>query len=70
MIESTFLLPPGSGLRANPVLFGVSEGLARLLPPLDDRAFAESRRASEIADGVAGARDGAGPVAPEAGQGA
>ncbi|GJE79861.1 MULTISPECIES: hypothetical protein [Methylorubrum] len=36
MIDSTLLLPPGSGLRTNPVLFGVSEGLAQLLPLPDD----------------------------------
>ena len=35
MIATTSLLPPDSGLRANPVLFGVSEALAYLLPPLE-----------------------------------
>ncbi|MCJ2028738.1 hypothetical protein MKK50_04860 [Methylobacterium sp. J-043] len=36
MIDSTSLLPPGFGLSADPVLFGVSDGLARLLPLPDD----------------------------------
>lgn len=36
MIDSTRLLPPGFGLSADPVLFGVSDGLARLLPLPDD----------------------------------
>jgi hypothetical protein len=36
MIDSTRLLPPGFGLSTDPVLFGVSEGLARLLPLPDD----------------------------------
>lgn len=36
MIDSTFLLPPGSGPRTNPVVFGVSEGLAHLLPLPED----------------------------------
>ena len=36
MLDSTPLLPPGFGLSTDPVLFGVSEGLARLLPLPDD----------------------------------
>lgn len=43
MIDSTHLLPPVSGLSTNPILFGVSEGLARLLPlPADDSVAALS----------------------------
>ncbi|AMB47824.1 hypothetical protein Y590_22965 [Methylobacterium sp. AMS5] len=39
MIDSIRLLPPGFGLSADPVLFGVSDALARLLPlPNDDFA--------------------------------
>lgn len=40
MIDSTRLLPPVSGLATNPILFGVSEGLARLLPLPEDAPFA------------------------------
>ncbi|KQQ23908.1 hypothetical protein ASF53_04065 [Methylobacterium sp. Leaf123] len=39
MIDSTCLLPPGFGLSADPVLFGVWDGLARL-PPLPEDDFA------------------------------
>lgn len=35
MIDATLLLPPGFGPMANPVLFGVSDGLMRLLPLQD-----------------------------------
>jgi hypothetical protein len=39
MIDSTRLIPPASGSARNPILFGVSEGLAQLLPlPEDDSA--------------------------------
>ncbi|GAB6843416.1 hypothetical protein HNR00_000942 [Methylorubrum rhodinum] len=40
MIETVNLLPPGFGPRADPLLFGVSEGLLRLfpLPAADQRA--------------------------------
>ena len=54
MIDSRFLLPPGSGLRTNPVLFGVSEGLAQLLP-LPDDGFVPPWQ-------VEGGGEGAGPV--------
>ncbi len=38
MIDTVNLLPPGFGPRANPLLFGVSEGLLRLFPlPTADR---------------------------------
>lgn len=38
MIDTVNLLPPGFGPRANPLLFGVSEGLLRLFPlPLADQ---------------------------------
>ncbi|BAU93591.1 hypothetical protein MPPM_4986 [Methylorubrum populi] len=40
MIDTTRLHPPGSGLSTNPILFGISEGLARLLPLPEDDAFA------------------------------
>ncbi len=32
MIDTVNLLPPGFGPRANPLLFGVSEGLLHLFP--------------------------------------
>jgi hypothetical protein len=32
MIDTVNLLPPGFGPRANPLLFGVSEGLMHLFP--------------------------------------
>lgn len=32
MIDTVNLLPPGFGPRADPLLFGVSEGLLRLFP--------------------------------------
>ncbi len=39
MIDTVHLLPPGLGPRANPLLFGVSEGLMRLFPlPVADQA--------------------------------
>lgn len=46
MIDSTRLLPPVSGLSTNPILFGVSEGLARLLPLPEDDTFASLRPAA------------------------
>lgn len=51
MIDSTSLLPPGSGLRTNPVLFGVSEGLAQLLP-LPDDTLALPRQAERSGEGA------------------
>lgn len=39
MIDTVNLLPPGFGPRADPLLFGVSEGLLRLFPlPASDQA--------------------------------
>ncbi|CAO4176858.1 hypothetical protein EEDFHM_02983 [Methylorubrum populi] len=32
MINSAFLIPPGFGPLANPILFGVSDALAQLFP--------------------------------------
>ncbi|QIJ77107.1 hypothetical protein GU700_22565 [Methylobacterium sp. NI91] len=46
MIDSTRLLPPVSGLSTNPILFGVSEGLARLLPLPEDDTFASLQPAA------------------------
>lgn len=34
MIETIHLLPPDLGPRSNPVLFGIAEALAGLLPPV------------------------------------
>ncbi|WP_110351093.1 hypothetical protein [Methylobacterium sp. B4] len=49
MIETISLLPPDSGLRANPVLFGVSEALAYLLPPPKACSLAEEGPGREAA---------------------
>ncbi|MFF8800187.1 MULTISPECIES: hypothetical protein [unclassified Methylobacterium] len=64
MIETTSLLPPDSGLRANPVLFGVSEALAYLLPPPEACRLAAEGPGCEAADTPASdpAEAGAGPV--------
>ena len=46
MIDSKHLLPPVSGPSTNPILFAISEGLARLLPLPEDDAFGLSRIAA------------------------
>lgn len=43
MIDTVLLIPPGFGPTANPLLFGVSEGLARLFPLPGDQSFATSQ---------------------------
>ncbi len=55
MIDSTRLLPPVSGLSTNPILFGVSAGLARLLPLPENDTFASLRPAAPGEDPAPGA---------------
>lgn len=64
MIETISLLPPDSGLRANPVLFGVSEALAHLLPPPEACGLAAEGPGQEAAGTPAGdpADAGVGPA--------
>lgn len=62
MIDSTRLLPPVSGLSINPILFGVSEGLARLLPlPLPEDDTLVSLRPAALGEDPA---PGPAPAAP------
>lgn len=57
MIDTVDLLPPGYGPRANPLLFGVSEGLLRLfpLPAAEPSAGAGSESTPEAPPGFAAA---------------
>ncbi|KQT61654.1 hypothetical protein ASG52_01875 [Methylobacterium sp. Leaf456] len=61
MIDTVNLLPPGFGPRANPLLFGVSEGLMHLfpLPTADHPAVVASEPSVEPAPAPA-------PLAAEA----
>ena len=70
MIDSTRLIPPASGSARNPILFGVSEGLARLLPlPEDDLAALGPIPAIDPGTGPAPASvDPLGEPSAEAGQ--
>lgn len=45
MIDTARLVPPGYGPKANPLLFGVSEGLSRLFP-LPEAGPAPARQGS------------------------
>lgn len=68
MIETTSLLPPDSGLRANPVLFGVSEALAYLLPPPEACSRAAQGPGCEAAGTPASDRETAGADPADAAQ--